>query len=159
MKRRALRAEYRRRERAKQLGQRRRAGEVLRNVRGGQHVGIGITVSTADGDEGVTPRTIGEALRSGDAMWHVKHDRNTPLGSPSITSPTSRLSWQLPLGESHQGVALFTKGSLKVSDSSWLSAVMSLKPPPKMPGRSSWNSSRHNASPGSRWPGHRPRGE
>ena len=50
---------------------------------------------------------------------------NTPLGRPSITSPSSRLFWQLPLGESHQGVALLPKGSLKVSDSSWLSAVTS----------------------------------
>src|SRR5260370_42691903 len=58
---------------------------------------------------------------------------NTALGSPSITSPSSRLSWQRPLGDIHQGVVLFTKGSLKVSDSSWLSAVTSLKPPPKRP--------------------------
>src|ERR1700694_6359321 len=49
---------------------------------------------------------------------------NCALGSPSITSPVSSLFWQLPLGESHHGTALLTKGSLKVSAISWLSALI-----------------------------------
>src|ERR1700731_3025173 len=77
-------------------------------------------------EEGVTPAN--HCRSASFCGCHVNPFRtigNCALGSPSITSPVSRSFWQFVLGESHHGTPLLTNGSLKVSDISWLRALMS----------------------------------
>src|SRR6185312_2829796 len=58
------------------------------------------------------------------------------FASTSTGSPVSRSSWHVPgsPGNCQAGTRLLTKGSLKASDTSWLRAVMSWKPPLNTPG-------------------------
>src|SRR5579863_9621221 len=61
------------------------------------------------------------------------------LGSTSIGSPSSRFAWQTVEfagwpGNCQSGAGLLINGLPNDSASSWLSAVTSWKPPPKIPG-------------------------
>jgi hypothetical protein len=93
-----------------------RAARILRNIRHCQSGDVGIAVSAMNRLRRRYPgKPRQQCFRLRMPRHPIQLDRNVGFGNPSSTSPSSRLFWHYPLGDSHHGVALFTNGSLNVS--------------------------------------------